>query len=236
MTLPIEKQVRKTAFHEQKVLVYGRPKIGKSTLCSCFPSALFLATEPGLNWLDVASVNITTWEKFLDVCAEIAKGGHAYKTIIVDTIDGLKKLCDNWVCRLKEIDEIGDYKKFGAYHISTNEMSTKLMKLSLLPYGLVCVSHVRDIEVETKTKKYTRQTVDLSGGISRELLKLFDIILFMDSEIKDGVEVGVIRTKPSIYFEAGDKSKLLPETIEYPLADPKRAFDGINGYFATPKG
>ena len=233
MPLPLEKQVRKTELHQQKILVYGRPKIGKSTFCSFFPNTLFLATEPGLNWLDVASVNITSWEKFLDTCAEIAKGSHPYKTIIIDTLDGLKKLCDDWVCRSKEIDEIGNYKKFGAYHITTSEMSTKIMKLSLLPYGLVCVSHVKDVEVETKTKKYNRQTVDLSGGISRELLKLFDIILFMDSEMKDGTEVGMIRTKPSIYFEAGDKSKLLPEVIEYPLIDPQKAFVRVNGYFVA---
>jgi len=58
-----------------------------------------------------------------------------------------------------------------------------------------------------------------------------DIILFMDSDLKDGVEVGVIHTKPSLYYDAGDKSKLLPNDIEYPLDNPKVAFDVIRKRF-----
>lgn len=229
--LPQQKGGKKTALNQQTILVYGRPKIGKSTFCSCFPDALFLATEPGLNWLDVASVQINSWEKFLETCAEIAQGNHPYKTIVIDTLDGLKKLCDDWVCRLKEIDEIGDYKKFGAYHISTAEMSSKITKLSLYDYGIVCVSHIRDIEQESKTKKWVRQTIDLSGGIRNEMLKLFDFILFMDSENRDGQEIGIIHTKPSIYYDAGDKAKILPEIIEYPMNDPKVAFDEFYKHF-----
>jgi hypothetical protein len=43
------------------VMVYGQTKIGKTTLCSQAEGALFLATEPGLNALDVFQVPILTW-------------------------------------------------------------------------------------------------------------------------------------------------------------------------------
>ena len=58
-----------------------------------------------------------------------------------------------------------------------------------------------------------------------------DIILFMDSEMKDGEEVGVMRTKPSLYWEAGDKSKLLPESIEFPPDKPEVVYEVIKKAF-----
>jgi len=42
-------------------LIYGDPKVGKSTLASEFPKPLFLATEPGLSGLDgICQVPIMT--------------------------------------------------------------------------------------------------------------------------------------------------------------------------------
>ena len=77
--LPIEKSSKIDELSRQVILVYGRAKIGKSTLCSKFEAPLFLATEPGLNHLEVFKVNITGWQKFLEACAEIAEGRHQYK-------------------------------------------------------------------------------------------------------------------------------------------------------------
>jgi hypothetical protein len=46
-------------------------------------------------------------------------------------------------------------------------------------------------------------------------LNLPDLILFIDSEIdRDGVEKRIIRTKPSKFWEGGDRTALgIPETI-----------------------
>ena len=41
----------------------------------------------------------------------------------------------------------------------------------------------------------------------------YDMILFIDSAVKDGEEKRFIRTKPSEYYDAGDRSGLLPEII-----------------------
>ena len=65
MSLPLERSKKVIELAKQVILVYGRAKIGKSTFCSNFPSALFLATESGLNQLEEFKVNITSWEKFL---------------------------------------------------------------------------------------------------------------------------------------------------------------------------
>ena len=51
--LPTQKSPPKTTLTDLTVLIYGPSKIGKSTWCSQADGALFLATEAGLNNLDV---------------------------------------------------------------------------------------------------------------------------------------------------------------------------------------
>ena len=85
--LPTTKTQPKPDLADLTVLVYGQTKIGKSTLCSQADGALFLATEPGLNALDVYQVPIQSCEDLRKACAEIVEGNHQFKTVILDTID-----------------------------------------------------------------------------------------------------------------------------------------------------
>ena len=82
--LPTQTTPKKQDLADLTVLAYGRSKIGKSTWCSRSEGALFLATEPGLNALDVYQVPIQSWDELLAACGEIAEGKHPFKTIIVD--------------------------------------------------------------------------------------------------------------------------------------------------------
>jgi len=87
MLLPTAKTPPKASLSDYTVLVHSRPKAGKSEFCSHADNALFLATEPGLNALEVYQVPITSWDDFLAACGEIAEGNHPFKTIVIDTVD-----------------------------------------------------------------------------------------------------------------------------------------------------
>ena len=106
--LPTKKSNKITDLNQQIILLYGRPKIGKSTFCSQFDKPIFLATEPGLNHLEVYKINITNWETFLEACKEICAGNHDYKNIVIDTIDNLVLYCANYICEKEGINHPGD--------------------------------------------------------------------------------------------------------------------------------
>ena len=58
------------------LLLYGMPKVGKTSLSSKFPKNLLLATEVGYNALSsVYKVNIDTWSTFLRYLKELEKDG-----------------------------------------------------------------------------------------------------------------------------------------------------------------
>ncbi len=171
----------------------------------------------------------------MEACKEISADKHSFKTIIIDTIDALIPLLQRYIEEVNEVDYIGDIPHGKGWFLATTELSRVLNKLSMMPYGLVLVSHAKQEEIETKTKKYNRFTIDIGGKNRNVILNLMDIILFMDSEMKDGTEIGVIRTKPSLFWEAGDKSKNLPESIEFPPDDPSIVFSEIKKAFGGSK-
>jgi hypothetical protein len=90
------------------VLLYGKTKLGKSTFSSHAESALFLATEPGLNSLSAYQVSIQCWEDLLAACAEIAEGKHPFKTIIIDTVDNAYRFCTEYILRKFKVEHEAD--------------------------------------------------------------------------------------------------------------------------------
>lgn len=214
--LPVEKTKIENSINKQIFMVYGRPKIGKSTFCSQFPSPLFLATEPGLNHLECYRVIVNSWDKFLEACGDIAKGGHKFQTIVIDTFDNLIDLCAEWVCKEKGIEHVADLPMGKGYGFVNTHIRQKINKLAQLGYAVILVSHCDLVEVETKTKKFNKYTISVSGRNKGFALGLPDYILFIDSIIKDNEEVRLIRTKPSMYWDAGDRSNKLP--AELPLS------------------
>lgn len=228
--------------------IYGRPGIGKSTLASMFDGAVFAATEAGLNSLEVKKINITSYDAplteadgvisggFLSLCAEIMAGNHEYQTLVIDTFDNLARLCTEWKCRELDIDDISDFKKFGAYHLVTQELHRVIDKLSKSPYGLVMVSHVKQTEKESKTKKWAKDTISASGKNANVMVDICDLLLYMDSKMVGDEEVGIIRTKPSIFWDAKDKANRLPAEIEYPLDKPEVAFKIIKDAYSSTEG
>jgi energy-coupling factor transporter ATP-binding protein EcfA2 len=234
-----------TDLHKKVVGIYGRAGIGKSTLASCFDGAFFAATEAGLGHLEdkVKKAIITAYDAplvmkngnlvggFKQVCREFLEGDHEYKSLVIDTWDNLVKLCGDWKCAELGINDVADYKRNGAYHLITAELHRVVKILSESDYGLILVSHRKEIEQSTPAKKWSRSVISQGGQSGDIMVNICDPLLFMDSEVQGETEIGVIRTKPSIYWQAKDKLGVLPEEIKYKLAEPEKAYEFIKGKF-----
>jgi hypothetical protein len=230
--LPTQKTPPKASLCDLTVLAYGPSKIGKSTLCSHAEGALFLATEAGLNNLDVYQVPIGSWEDLLGACREIAEGKHPFKTIIIDTVDNAYRMCVEQVCQKQKIEHESDLGYGKGYALVNNEFYRVLNKLALLPYGLFLISHSQDKEIETRTGKLTRAVPTLPDKARKIVLGMVDIILYCDLETTidpSGRPVvrRVLRTKPHLNYEAGDRTGRLPEVIDLD-------FQAFAGAFGAP--
>ncbi len=236
--LPKEKTPPKESLSDLSILLYSRAKQGKSSFCSHAPDAVFLATEPGLNHLDVYQVPINSWEDLLAACNEIADGNHPFKTVIIDTIDNAHRFCVEYICKKHKIAHESDFGFGKGFSLVSNEFQRVLLKLAFLPYGLMLVSHSQVQELETRTGKQTRTIPTLPKKAGKFVLGLVDMILFGDQEVSQGpdgkpVYRRVLRTKPHPNYEAGDRTGRLPAVIDF---DFDKFLEAFNGKDATPAG
>lgn len=227
MALPTSKTAPVKDLSSQTILIYGPPGIGKSTLASSFDNALFLATEAGLNHLEVYQKPVPTWETFLNDCKDIAKGNHQYSTIVIDTIDNLHRFCRDYIRNKHGFAHEQDLSFGKGYDLTKDEFLRTLTKLSLLPYGLVFISHAEFVEIKTRTATITKAVPTLQRNARQIIVTMCDVILYCESITTDNGEARIMRTKPSENWEAKDRSGMLPVTLPLDYQAFYNAFYGI---------
>ena len=90
-----------------KIVVYGPPKIGKSTFAASAPSAVGILTEEGLDNIDVAAFPVAkTYEDVLAAIGTLANDPHEFNSVFVDSLDWLEPLILGKICRENGVDNI----------------------------------------------------------------------------------------------------------------------------------
>ncbi len=98
MTLPTAKTKPTTDLAKQSILLYGVPKLGKSSFASQFPEGHVLrmrARSQSLGSVQGADLLVGSILGSLQVAA---KGDHNFKTLVIDTVDNAFKMCSDYVC------------------------------------------------------------------------------------------------------------------------------------------
>tara|TARA_Y100001963_G_scaffold157231_1_gene252873 strand:+ start:5478 stop:6191 length:714 start_codon:yes stop_codon:yes gene_type:complete len=215
--LPTEKTNPSTDLSNQIIMLYGKPKVGKSTLASQFPGAIFAATEPGLKYLSVHQVQIGDWRDFKTLCMELLESEHDFRTLVVDTVDLLwNQLCDH-ICRKEGVAHISDFKSFSkGYRMAKDELQRVLTKVANLTtkkghsMGLVLISHVS----ETEDDGHLVWAPSISKSPRQVLTSMADVVCFADIYKDSSGEIKrVLRLGPHPNYMTGGRIPNLPDVV-----------------------
>lgn len=193
MALPTVPKEVEQDITKYTLLLYGREKIGKTTMAASFPGAIFLSTEPGTKGLRVFEFNaddggVKNWDimrKAIDLLIEV-KGGSKFKTVVIDTVDRAYDMCLDWVCENRGIeypgvDDEGDEDFGKSWRAVKMEFLEQMHRLVQAGYGLVLTSHAKEQTFKTKSgDKFTRIFPSMGNQARNIVEAMVDLFFFAD--------------------------------------------------------
>lgn len=240
LDLPTTKIKPNLSIDKIRLLIYGQPKIGKTTLCSGFPNVLILATEKGYAAHSVYAKDIVSWEQFKGVALRIISGKHNYKTIAIDTIDLLFKLCNEYICDDLGIAHVSDEDWGKGYNMVNTEFEKWLNKLFLTDYGIIMVSHTQIKEVTSFNGKSSKIMPSLPNQARKVIIPKVSVIGLLKMKtikVEDNqfIEKRILSFKQSSIEEAGDRDDVFPDEVVL-LKNPSKNYEVFKEFYLKKGG
>lgn len=223
-------------------LLYGPPKIGKSTFCSELNGAFFIDTEGGLKWAvpQERKISLTSWKQFQGIVKDFVDSGEAInnngKTVkplhmVVDTVDVLWVYCTEYVCRKFSFEHPSDESYGKGYQVLRYEFQKYLARLNSRQEPMILISHSKSTEVRGRGSNRTSRVVPSIPNSAREvIMPMVDVIAYCGFDIDDDTIKSdrAMLFSPEEGLEAGDRSGMLPNAM---TLDP----NNLKKYFGNEK-
>ena len=206
------------------LLIYGEPKIGKTTLLSQLPKSLIMAFEPGTNAIDGAYIiPIRQWSDAKTVLKQLKteQAKNKYDFIGIDTADIAWELCEKYICTQNDVDTLGEIAWGKGFSMCAREFSDFFREIALLGYGICFVSHESEKHFkDEKGEEYIKIAPALDKRPYGIVNKMVDIISYIRAVPDDnGVEKRYMFLRGNNKFLAGSRFKYIEPRIEFTYDD-----------------
>lgn len=169
-----------------KVVAYGPEGVGKSTFASGAPNPIFIDPSGGSSRLDVARVNVTTWDEVIEAVESLRGNAQGFETVVLDEIGALEHLCWDHVCDKygkPNLESFGFGKGYNLALKEWREVTSMLNELHRDGMNIVLVGHstigtFRDPE----GPEYDRHHLKLHKALAALLKEWSDTVLFCRHE------------------------------------------------------
>jgi Cdc6-like AAA superfamily ATPase len=179
MKLPTEK-VKASRKSPKNMIIYGPPKIGKTSVLSELDGCLIIDLEQGSDMVDALKIKVNNLAELADVGREVIKQGRPYKYIAIDTISKLEEWCEDEGKKIYMKTPMGknfDTKNPGASVLSLPNGAGYLYlrqaykkwidRMNMLADHIILVGHLKDKMLEKKGKEVAVKDLDLTGKIKQ---------------------------------------------------------------------
>jgi hypothetical protein len=176
INLPTQR-VAATRANPKRMVIYSKPKAGKTSALALLDNCLILDFENGSDYVEALKLKVDSLATLKAVGQEIVKANKPYKYIAVDTVTALEEMCLSYAKTLYMETAMG--KNFagdsvlklpnGAGYLYLREAFFKILDYieTLVPEdgSLILLGHLKDKMLETNGKEVSAVDLDLSGKI-----------------------------------------------------------------------
>lgn len=173
------------------VVLFGKPKSGKSTIMAAIDNNLIVDLENGYKALSVMSINATSVKDLREIVTAVKEknaevGGYFYKYITIDNASRLEEMCLPYAKELYRQTSMG--KNFGykvdpktgekkedpsadvrtlpngsGYMYTRMAINNILKAFKPLAETLILVAHVKEKQINVQGQELSEMSVDLAG-------------------------------------------------------------------------
>ena len=215
----VEKNVISRDLKGKYVLLYGKPKSGKTTAACSFPDAVLLAFEKGYNAIgDAYPFDINKWSDYKMAIRDLAdqRSKDRFKTVIIDTVSICWDMCEKFICQQNGVQRISDIPWGAGYTACKKEFENSLREITRLGYGVVLIAHSASrVEKTAEGSDIEIISPDLPKRANEICNGIVDIIGYIGNEWVNGERKRWLYTRETPTLFAGSRFKYMPDKIPF---------------------
>jgi len=202
ITLPTEK-VGPVSLSPRTLIIFSKPKVGKSSLAAGLDSCLLIDLEDGAGFLEALKISAGSVDELKKVGEAIKAAGNPYKYIALDTMSALEKICIPYAETLyarsimgkhwfrKEGDKLHPESGKAKYGNILNmpdgagykwhrEAVTKVIDfVKTLAPRIILLGHIKEILLQKGGSEFNTFDLDLTGKLKSIITSQVDAIGYL---------------------------------------------------------
>ena len=215
----VEKNVISRDLKGKYVLLYGKPKSGKTTAACSFPDAILLAFEKGYNAIGNAyPYDVNKWSDFKMALRDLEdqRSKDRFKTVIIDTVSICWEMCEKFICQQNGVQKISDIPWGAGYSSCKKEFENSIRRITRLGYGVVLIAHSASrVEKTADGSDIEIISPDLPKRANEVCNGIVDIIGYIGNEWVNGERKRWLYTRETPTLFAGSRFKYMPDKIPF---------------------
>jgi hypothetical protein len=182
------KKVKAERVNPKRIVIYSKPKTGKTTAYAGLEDNLILDLENGSDYVEALKVKVSNLQELLDTGKAIKAAGNPYKFITVDTVTALEDMIMPLAIKLYRQTPMG--KNFdgdtvvtlpnGAGYLYIRQAFFQVLDfIDTLAPTIILSGHIKDKVVDDKGEMVMSANIDLTGKIKSLICANADAIGYM---------------------------------------------------------
>jgi len=203
--MKLKKEKRKAvSINPSTLLLYGAPKVGKTTMLSQLDDCLIIDTEKGSRMVEGYIQEVNSRDELIETLIAIKESKDVkYKYIAIDTIDKVAEWAERRVCEEEGVNSIADLAFGKGYGLVREKVAKTISHFKEVAEHLIIIGHRKVAYAVTEGNPIViPESLDLTGKLKNVIMAGCDAIGYVYRNDKEELMVSF---KANDAIEAGSR-------------------------------